>query len=148
MFGRRLKANSGGCSYQLICISSARHAPGAGCGGLKAAVGAYFEAKARKMLTHDQILKAARLMGQIPDRSQRAVVSCEFYSPVYTTHDHGRKTHLGISGIVLCGTDKRFPGLLWNWGNVYTDIEKQFLTDPDGVGCRLCAAIYRKRERM
>jgi hypothetical protein len=68
------------------------------------------------------------------------------WTPVYTTHGHGRKTHValvdanGIEGPSLCGVLERRPDLLWSMGDVHSLLEAEEWcgTDADGYGCAIC----------
>lgn len=66
------------------------------------------------------------------------------YAPMYSTHGHGRKTHISTDGGSLCGVEQRYPDRLWTMGAAYYNVKEQFLTDPDGYGCRRCRRIYQR----
>lgn len=59
--------------------------------------------------------------------------------PIYSTHGHKNKTHLGVNGPSLCGVEKRHPQLLYCRGEDYADVRGDFITgDADDVGCKAC----------
>lgn len=69
------------------------------------------------------------------------------YSPMYSSHGHGRKTHLASEDGSLCRVEERYPDLLWTMGVVYYSVEEQFLIDPDEYGCLRCRKVYLRSLR-
>jgi hypothetical protein len=73
------------------------------------------------------------------------IVDIAEYCPFYSSHGHGRKTHISDGDYSLCGVENRNPQLLFSQGVNYHNIEEQFFIDSEGVGCKQCGAEYRKR---
>lgn len=72
------------------------------------------------------------------------------YAPMYSSHDHDRKTHVAVSGgRSLCGIEKRYDYLMWTQGADYYSVEEQFLIDnpePQRNGCLRCRKAYLKQQ--
>lgn len=70
------------------------------------------------------------------------------WAPSYTTHGHGRKTHVVLTNAegthtdTLCGIKGRRPDLLWCCGEIVPMAEAIAWAslDPDGFGCSTCKA--------
>lgn len=68
------------------------------------------------------------------------------WAPIYTTHGHGRKTHItlidaeGNNGRTLCGTKDRHPDLFWCCGDVtpFSEANNWVGSDADDNGCIIC----------
>lgn len=65
--------------------------------------------------------------------------------PLYSSHGHGRKTHLASShgGGTLCGTEQRHPWLILTFGSTADEgIDNiKSVPDPDGVLCKTCRRL-------
>lgn len=71
------------------------------------------------------------------------------FAPIFSTHGHGRKTHMVVDDEpALCGAQGRYPDLMWSTGDYMplNPVQVEWYLGPDtqDVCCRVCKAKLRK----